>query len=257
MVRPSRLIQALVALPSTELRATWLSEQLGRWPIADAARLVNALAESSERGESGAREALMALVVLLVRPAAAPLVDQLRAAATEQRLLSLDRLVRRAPVPRMLLPDSESAAVPDYGTGRELTVGERRSLARRPDRAALDKLLHDPHRLVIRQLLENPMLTEDDVVRLAARRPPRPEVTDELAKSPRWLKCSRVRIALLHNPGSPTGLTLPLLGLCTRSELSEVVQSSEANVVLRATARELFALRPPLRRAAGMDERLQ
>src|SRR2546430_7350917 len=34
-------------------------------------------------------------------------------------------------------------------TGRALTLGERRALARKPSRAAFDKLLRDPHPLVI------------------------------------------------------------------------------------------------------------
>jgi hypothetical protein len=145
--------------------------------------------------------------------------------------------------------------VPDYGTGRELTVGERRSLARRPSRRAFDRLLSDPHPLVIRQLLENPMVTEEDVVRLATRRPARLEVMRELAQSPRWLSRPRVRMSVLLNPGSPPEMAGPLLVLCTRGELSLVMESTDAPGVLRATARELRQRRPPLR--ASDDAMLQ
>jgi hypothetical protein len=136
--------------------------------------------------------------------------------------------------------------VPDYGTGRELTVGERRSLARRPSRRSFEMLLRDPHPLVIRQLLYNPKLTEDDVVRLVAHRPARAETLLEIARLPRWLSRPRVRLAMLLNPGTPQHIAVPLLGVCTRGELREVVSSADTAVLLRATAAELLVRRPPI-----------
>ena len=76
--------------------------------------------------------------------------------------------------------------MPDYGTGRTLTLGERKALARRPTRKAMEKLFADPHPVVIRTLLANPKVIEADVIRLAARRPNQPEVLAEIARSPRW-----------------------------------------------------------------------
>jgi hypothetical protein len=155
--------------------------------------------------------------------------------------------VRRAPPAAHVAElKPEETRVPDYGSGRELTLGERRNLARRANRAAFDRLLADPHPRVIRELLTNPKLTEDDVVRLAARRPARAEILRQLARSPRWLRRSRVRLALLFNPGCPPELSIPLLGLCVRSELDQLVHSPDTPVVLRATAFELLERRPPL-----------
>jgi len=175
-----------------------------------------------------------------------PFVERLRQHAEERRLLSLARLLRRGP---------ESAAgrslsqppVPDYGTGRELTVGERKSLARSPNRRAFDKLLKDPHPLVIRQLLENPRLTEDDVVRMVTRRPARLEVLEAVAQHSRWLSRPRVRSSMLFNPGTPPAIAMPLLAVCTRNELVELLHHSEASPVLRSAALELLERLPPLR----------
>jgi hypothetical protein len=41
---------------------------------------------------------------------------------------------------------------------------------------------------------------------------------------------------------------MPLLGLCTREELRDLLKSTETSIVLRATAQELLARRPPLPR---------
>jgi hypothetical protein len=141
--------------------------------------------------------------------------------------------------------------VPDYGTGRELTVGERRSLARSPQRKVIERLLRDPHPLVLRQLLVNPRVTEDDIVRLAARRPLHAAIVGVLAESPRWLKSPRVRMALLLNPGTPEPVSMPLLSVCTRCELLEVVHGVDAPLALRSSAQELFERSPPLPRSAS------
>lgn len=252
-----RLERIVLALADPVLRVAWLEQKLGSWPPHAAARLLNALCEESERSDPNARETLLAVASLLVARSSAALVETLRLEVAEQRLLALDRLVRRAPPPILAERSSADLPVPDYGVGRELTLGERRSLARRPNRRAFDKLVHDPHPLVIRQLLGNPKLTEDDVVRLAARRPARLEVLHELADAPRWLSRARVRRTIVMNPGSPPEIAIPLLSVCNRRELLDVLKSTDTSVVLRAIALELLERRPPLPGVDHADAVLQ
>src|SRR5262245_61802411 len=199
MAEVERLKRLLLSLPEIELRVGWLSGELLHWPLASAAHLLNALCEESERADPDAREALLAVSIYFAGLGQHELIDKLREQAQEQHLLGLERLVRRAPPPVLGERRTEELPVPDYGTGRELTLGERRALARRPNRRAFDKLLADPHPLVIRQLLRNPKLTEDDVVRMVARRPTRTAVIQEVAQSQRWLSRSRVRLAIILN----------------------------------------------------------
>jgi hypothetical protein len=238
-----RVQRVVLGLPEVGLRVEWLRDYLVSTPSERAAIELERMCEASERSDPGAREAVLALALLFARFSEESMVGRLRARAEEAHLLSLGRLLRRAPTSQ---PPANHPPVPDYGAGRELTVGERKSLARAPTRRAFDKLLADPHPLVLKQLLENPRLTEDDVVRIAARRPARPEVAQALARSPRWLRRPRVRMALLLNPGSPPAVVVPLLATCTRGELVEIVHSADSNKVLRATACELLARRPPL-----------
>ena len=95
---------------------------------------------------------------------------------------------------------------------------------------------------VIRQLLENPKLTEDDVVRLATRRPAQAATLRELANSPKWLCRGRVRMSILLNPGASPALTYPLLGVCSRTELREVTRSTHVSPELRQVAAEYLEL---------------
>jgi hypothetical protein len=160
--------------------------------------------------------------------------------------LSLGRLVRQAPAPRPAPEiDPSEPRIPDYVKGRPLTLGERKSLARRPDRDTIDKLLQDPHPDVIARLLKNPRLTEDDVVRLSARRPGRPDVLAEIARTPHWLHRSRVRLALMLNPDTPAELAALLSGLLVRQELRLVAEATHVSPHVRALCMEHLERRPP------------
>jgi hypothetical protein len=251
----ARLKKIVLSLPDSELRVAWLDDKLRSWPVESAARLLNELCEASERSDPQAREVLWAVAILFSSRAGSPVLETLREQVAAQHLLGLERLLRRPPP----APDSSpgEASVPDYGTGRELTLGERRSLARRPSRRAFDALLRDPHPLVIRQLLGNPKLTEDDLVRLVARRPARAEVLREVARAARWLSRSRVRVAMLLNPSTPAEVAVPLVSICSRAELRELLQSTDTPNVLRAIAVELLERRPPLPRRDRDDLVLQ
>jgi hypothetical protein len=132
--------------------------------------------------------------------------------------------------------------VPEYGRGRELSIGERKSLARAPSRTLFDKLLRDPNPFVIRQLLENPRLTENDVMRLAARRPANVEALRMIARTD-WLLRAQVRMALIQNPGTPSSIAVPLIAACTGSELADLKGHMECSDVVREVASELWALR--------------
>jgi hypothetical protein len=131
------------------------------------------------------------------------------------------------------------------GTGRTLTLGERKSLARRPDRNVLERLLLDPHPDVIARLLKNPRLTEDDVVRLAARRPGRPDILTAIARDPKWLHRARVRLTLVLNPDTPGALAAPIVGLLVRQELRLVAGATHVPAHVRALCIEHLERRPP------------
>src|SRR4051812_39736685 len=156
-----RLKRVLLSLPELGLRTGWLRDFLANSSEFESATVLNALCEDNERAEPDAREAILVVALLLASLGECHLLEQLRAQAEARHLLSLARLVRRAPQPSLVDRPGHEPPVPDYGAGRELTVGERKSLARSPNRRAFDKLLKDPHPLVIQQLLGNPRLTED------------------------------------------------------------------------------------------------
>lgn len=144
-----------------------------------------------------------------------------------------------------LSPDDERL-VPDYGRGRVLTLGERKSLARRPDRRLIDKVLRDPHPDVIELLLMNPRLTENDVVRLCARRPNAPGILLRVFRSPRWAVRSRVRTALALNPSTPPAIAEAVVPLLTPEDLRALMLDDHAADAVRRRCLEVLSRFAPL-----------
>jgi hypothetical protein len=226
------------------LRRDWLFAQVQERPFEELAAELSTLCEATERLDPQAKEALVALVVLLAWRGRDPWVERLRLHAIESAKSSLLRLLRVYSLPAYYESDVTRPVVTK--SGKELTLGERKSLARRPNRRAFEQLLTDPHPQVIRQLLGNPHLTETDIVTLLALRPGRPSTVETLAEFPNWLVCTRIRLAIIYSPASPSHIAVPLIALLTRPELEEIADSPSIHVVLRGTAQEFLERRPPL-----------
>lgn len=144
------------------------------------------------------------------------------------------------PDERLSMDEEDEQRVPDYGSDRPLTLGERKSLARKPRRAMLGRIAQDPHPDVIRQLLGNPALTEADVIAMVARRPVPRATLLEVAASARWTERPRVRLALVRNPYTPTHVAVSYVRGLALQELREIVDASELPSVVRSVARTLL-----------------
>jgi hypothetical protein len=241
------LVRTARALPEAALRAAYFRSVLLGGDHARLAAALDVLCARAEQADPSSREALIPLVDALQDPACADVVQVLREEAAAVPHLALERLVRS---PMALhagrtVPSPDEDRVPDYGKGRPLTLGERKSLARRPQRESLERLLRDPHPDVIRQLLANPRLTEDHVLSIAARRPCRPDVLTEIARATRWAHRPRVRVALILNPDTPLEVVSPITGLLLRHELALVVSSTTVAPAVRALCLEHLERRPP------------
>jgi len=253
--RAESLIRATRSLADAGLRAAYVASIARAWHVADLARVLDVICERAEQAEVSAREALIAVVDALNTDGMEPVVQQLREQAAGESLLALDRLVRAPAPPRSTTgaPASTRTGILAAPSGRPLTLGERKSLARRPDRDTMERLLSDPHPDVIHRLLGSARVVEDDVVRLAAKRPGRSAVLAEIARSTRWAHRPRVRMALVMNPGTPPEMAARVAGLLLRPELERVVRSPAVPASVRAVCLEHLERRPPVDPRLGDD----
>jgi len=125
----------------------------------------------------------------------------------------------------------------------KVPLGVRRALARRNDIGLIERLLGDPDPAVVANLLNNPRITELEVVRMAARSPVREEVLAAIARHPRWGIQYRVRLTLALNPGTPTGITLGLLHLLLDQDLEAIAVDRRLSQVVTSRAEALLAFR--------------
>ncbi|MFO0756763.1 MAG: hypothetical protein U0359_09740 [Byssovorax sp.] len=241
-----RWLRATTSLRESALRVAYLRSEIERHPVDDLALALDEVCSLAEQADPRAREVLSAAVSVFADPAFLDRIEELRALAARDALLALGRLFRFRDEEREREAPVDKRRIATSATGRTLTLGERKSLARRPSRAAIERLLLDPDPSVIRHLLVNPRLTEDDVMRLVTRRPAHREAILEIARHPGWLARPRIRMAIVQNPGSPAGVSVPLVRLLIRPELQEVVSAADLPVEVRAAAGEQLERRPPV-----------
>ncbi len=125
--------------------------------------------------------------------------------------------------------------------GRPLTLGERKSLARTHEREKITKLLADPHPAVVAILLDNPHVTEGDVVKIAAMRPAVPEALAKVAAHARWSVRHMIKRALVRNPSTPLADAIRIATTLRSSELTELAGDASLPEPLRIHAAELLA----------------
>jgi hypothetical protein len=234
----ARLARKLAALPDPLMRERVLSEYLD---VSDPKRVVTTLDEILTLGRRGTPPfniALLTLVeVISVELLSYDLQAQLYAAAKEAGYSSLIQLFLSSKV-------SEEPSAPQNERVRELTLGHRKWMARSSQRDALERLFIDPEPEVLSILLGNPRLVERDLVKIAARRPTRPELQWVIFSSRKWIARYAIKRALVLNPYTPTELSIRLLGFLNARDLQFIVSSPSLPEAVRAAASQLASSHP-------------
>ena len=156
------------------------------------------------------------------------------------------------PVAQMFMSavEHQNPTIDEAFTGNDhldAPAGVRRSAARSSDRYKLDRLLHDRDWRVIKTLLDNPRITESDVVKIAAMRPTRKEILETIARHRRWASRYAIRKALCFNPYTPAPVARRLLPTMLRQDLERLLEVGSASKPMRQHAQKLLAEpeRPP------------
>ncbi len=126
-------------------------------------------------------------------------------------------------------------------TGRPLTLGERKALARTHKREDLLLLIRDPHPAVVEILLGNPHVTEAEILRIASFRPAVPEALTKIAAHPRWSVRHAVKRALVMNPGTPLADAIRIATTLRTQELLELSTDPQLPELLRRQCADLAA----------------
>jgi hypothetical protein len=219
------------------------ARQIAKLDPTDATELIHHLLWLSRKGYEPASCVLNSFVSALAMEAAQiPYASELKRLATIQDLEPVAALFADGPAKREM--DAGAAAKADAKLFTQ-SLGHLKTLARvtrNPDELSRLAIASNP--AVVRNVLINPRLTEALVVRIAARRPARPEPLIEIWKSPRWSVRHAVRRALVFNPYLPPEIGTKIVPLLSTQDLIELTQDGSVHESLRAEARVLLEKLP-------------
>jgi hypothetical protein len=134
----------------------------------------------------------------------------------------------------------------------EMARGEQTNLARTAGRAVLPVITRHGSPAVVGALLQNPHLTEDDLVALCSRRHTPTAILEMVALDPKWTRRYRVRQALVHHEGAPLAVILGLLTGLLSPELEQIARRPDRPPVVRLAAQRILRRR---HRSSGWQPR--
>jgi hypothetical protein len=236
-------IRQVVAIPDAEMRVHKVHTLWAAGDQHDWATLLRDLLERAHRGD--AQDALATLEVV-VRAAGLPTLAYGVRQQMYQRVATAAPMLGRiffAGAPAATDPRLEKllgVERPLEPRGRPLTLGERKSLARTHRRGVLTALCKDPHPDVVAIMLDNPHVTEPDVVRIASLRPAVPAALAVIAIHARWSLRPAVKRAVVWNPATPLDVAIRVATTLRTTDLRDVVDAPALVPPVRAHALELL-----------------
>jgi hypothetical protein len=118
----------------------------------------------------------------------------------------------------------------------ELSLGEKIALARRAPRRVILSLIHSDDSKLLRSVLGNLTLIEQDAVGIAGASKTSGDVLAYLSAHPKWGVRRAVRQALIRNPRTPVPVALRLIGGLPRRDLQELIRDAGVPKIVRVGA---------------------
>ncbi len=233
----ARILRRMRSVPEVGMRIALWREQFER-PVEETLEVIEAVLDALDQRSGGAHEGYLALLQFVERPSHGLAVAELLAVAVESASQRVVELVSGAQAARS--PEVAELRSAPIEKDRDVTLGERRSMARSSSRERLDRLLFDLDPMVIKYLLSNPRIVEQDVTRIAARRPASAEILRSVFRHPRWGRAREVQLALAQNPYAPTDVAAGLLGVLDRAAMITLSQEPSVHPTVRARAEALL-----------------
>jgi hypothetical protein len=214
-------------------------------PVSWVEALASIIARAHIVDDGDAVEMLQTLTHAIADPALAYRARQgLYEAAVERNLPAIARLFLVASPKHQLSPMLKNQLGPERPlrpTDRPMSLGERKALARTHRREKLTLLVRDPHPQVVAIVLDNPHITEQDVVKMAAARPAVPDSLALIASHTRWSVRHAVKRALVLNPSTPLADAIRIATTLRSPELVELAGDASLPEQLRRHATEVLA----------------
>jgi hypothetical protein len=130
-----------------------------------------------------------------------------------------------------------------YAQILEMSVGERIKLALKGNRDARMILIRDPNRLIQRFVLQNPRISDDEVIMIAKNRNLEGEILRSIGEHRNWARNYQVRLALVTNSKTPLTTALHFIATLGERDLRLLAKSKNVSATVVSQARRLLAQR--------------
>jgi hypothetical protein len=148
-------------------------------------------------------------------------------------------------VPQELLEEQDAPAPERPGSlyGQILTMGiaEKIKLALRGNKDARSILIRDTNKLIRRLVLQNPRVTDPEVIAVARNRTADDELLRIVAERREWMRNYQVRLALATNPKTPLVVALKQVATLAERDLRLIAKSKNVPAGVAVQARRLLA----------------
>lgn len=128
---------------------------------------------------------------------------------------------------------------------RGMSVSERIKLALRGGKEVRSLLMRDPNRLIRRFVLQNPRMSNDEIIALAKNRTADDELLRIVAESRAWTKNYQVRLALVTNPKTPLVLALRFLASLYERDIRQLAKSKNVSATVAHQAQRIVIQKGP------------
>ena len=124
-----------------------------------------------------------------------------------------------------------------------MALPEKMRLAQTGDKEARSLLARESNKLILSCLLQNPRISDQEVLNFAKERTLPEEILSLLSKRKEWMKKYPVRLALAQNPKAPLALSLRLIRNFRDSDPRKLAKSKDVSVHVASGARKILMTR--------------
>ncbi len=146
-------------------------------------------------------------------------------------------------VPEEMLVEPEEAKKVNpslYNQIQQMKVGEKLKLALKGNKETRTILIRDPNRLIQRFVLQNPRISDEEILALAKNRSLDQELLRKIGEHRNWPRNYQIRLALVTNPKAPLATALPLVNQLGERDLRVIAKSKNVSGTVVTQARRLL-----------------
>ncbi len=234
----AKILSDLTALPEERMRLDLLGRRLSVLEPEGAARLIDAIYKKGAEDKAARR-----FLSILVNP------EGLKKALGEEKFGSIYHASVKMGLRKVsrLFTDlpPRKTGVAGYEKEEEakmefITLGQRRMMSKSNVKDTIDRLLSDPDVMVVENLLNNPRITEKEVLKIASKRPNSALILKLVSTHRVWSKRYEVKKAIILNPYTPPRISVALLDMMLTQDLKLIADDKTIHSQVRLSAKDLL-----------------